>query len=155
MGSEVALVRYDAARAALQKAHSVDEAKAIHYKAEAVRAYARQVNDTDMVSWASEIKLRAMRRMGELLGPGGVERDRGKGGDRRSLSRPLIVKLPDLGVSLNASSLAQRIAAVPEKEFEKHLESMRAEHKEVTVAGVARLLESSRPHVSHKSPAQQ
>ena len=73
------LVKYEAARVALKEARRVDEAKDIHDKAEAVRAYARQVNDTEMVSWASEIKLRAMRRMGELLKGTVVH-----GGDRRS-----------------------------------------------------------------------
>ena len=61
MNSSLGLVRYDAARHALAEARSVDEMKDIKDRAEAIRAYGVQVNDTDMVSWASEIKLRAMR----------------------------------------------------------------------------------------------
>src|SRR5436190_24257726 len=61
------LVQYDAARKALQAAHSVDEVRDIKDKAEAVRAYARQAGDTEMQNWAVEIKLRAERRAGELL----------------------------------------------------------------------------------------
>ena len=55
-----------------------------------------------------------MRRMGELLGPGGVEREQ-RGGDRRSKSKPSILKLSDLEISRDTSSLAQRIIPVPER----------------------------------------
>lgn len=140
---EYQLVKYEAARIALLEAKSVDEAKDIHDKAEAIRAYARQANDNEMVSWASEIKLRAMRRMGELLGSEGVERDRGKGGDRKSQSRPTTVKLADFGISRDASSLSQKIATVPEQIFENHLIGMREQHREITVAGIARLIEQN------------
>ncbi|MBA7548173.1 hypothetical protein ES705_40620 [subsurface metagenome] len=64
------LVRYEAARIALREAKDVDEVKDIHDKVEAIRAYARQANDIEMVSWATKIKLQAIRRMGELLKEG-------------------------------------------------------------------------------------
>lgn len=62
------LVRYDAARHALQVAHSVDEAKEIRDQASALQAYARQRNDVDMERWVAEIKLRATVRIGEISG---------------------------------------------------------------------------------------
>lgn len=55
----VKLVRYDAARAALEKAWQVDEVKAIQGQAAAVKAYAKQVNDREMQSWAQEIYIPA------------------------------------------------------------------------------------------------
>src|SRR6516165_9568178 len=66
-GNELGLVKYDAARHALQAARTVDEVKSIKNKAEAVRMYALQAHDAEMVNLATEIKVRAMRRLGELL----------------------------------------------------------------------------------------
>ncbi len=66
-----------------------------------------------IVSWASEIKLLSMRRMGELLGP-----KAGAQGRRTDLIlHEYKVKPPslsELGVTAKISSLAQKIAAVPE-----------------------------------------
>jgi hypothetical protein len=71
-----------------------------------------------------EIRRRAERRVGQLLKETAErgERDTGQGGDRRSKSRPAILKVGDLGLSLDQSSNWQRVASLSEEEFEANVE---------------------------------
>ncbi len=61
------LVRYEAMRSAIAVCHSVDEIKDLHDKALALELYTRQARDLDAEKQASDIRLRAERRAGELL----------------------------------------------------------------------------------------
>lgn len=105
--NETGLVRYDAARKALQSAVHVDEVKDIRDKAAAMAAYARQANDTELQQWATEIKVRAERRAGELL----AQMPKAKGGNPNLPTPTADVgvesaapTLADLGITYNQSS---------------------------------------------------
>ena len=63
------LVKFDAAKQAIETAASIDEVKDIRDRAEAFRAYAKQAHfSLKMQNQCSEIKVRAERRAGNLLG---------------------------------------------------------------------------------------
>lgn len=115
----VRLIKYEAARVALKEASQIDEVKDIRDKAQALAAYARQAKNDDMIVWATEIKLRAERRAGEML----AETERAKGGNPKltptlgeGVGNPT---LADVGLTAKQSSSFQAIAAIPEDKFEE------------------------------------
>ena len=137
MSHKTALVKYDAARRALAAARTSDEAKDIRDKAEAMRVYARQAKDRQLEVDAAEIRIRAERRLGELIkaqketvglatggqpyhstGPREVPVENRPTGPRKvPVQEP--PTLSEVGISKNLSSRAQKLAAVPEDKFEE------------------------------------
>lgn len=121
-----ALVRYDAMCRAIAEAHAVDEVKDIHDKAVALEAYARQACNTDAEREATEIRLRAERKVGQLLkktdkakGARGQLQGRDPSGGR--IARPPedeMRTLKNIGISKDQSSKWQKLADMPEEEFE-------------------------------------
>jgi hypothetical protein len=130
-----ATIRYDEMCSAIAAAYEVDEVKHIRDKALAIEVYAKQAMNVEAERQACEIRLRAERRTGQLLG----EREKAKGGgDQRSdhPSPPVSgapKPLAELGISHNQSSNWQKLAAVPEETFE---ETLKAPGKKPSTNGI-------------------
>jgi hypothetical protein len=90
---------------------------------------------------AAEAHLRTQRRAGELLAqlprnPGGRPRQRSAGQGGPS-NQPITLR--ELGVDVHESHRWQRIAAVPEQQFEEYINECRARDAELTIAGMLKL----------------
>ncbi|MGH8553409.1 MAG: MT-A70 family methyltransferase, partial [Methylococcales bacterium] len=134
------LIKYEAARTALAEAHRIDEVKDIRDKAEALRAYARQAGDIEMVNWAAEIKVRAERKAGELLIEMKDNGERhGKGRIENQMYRGGTFKLHDMELNRNQSSRYQQIARIPETAFEAKIANAKESGKEITSVGMRKL----------------
>jgi hypothetical protein len=116
-------VRYDEMCRAINAAYEVDEVKDIRDKARAMEVYLRQARNTEAERRACEIRLRAERKAGALL----AERDKNRGGGEAGVGRAGGMRsdapttLSGLGISKQQSANWQRLAAVPEDEFEAAL----------------------------------
>lgn len=113
--TEIVPFRYNAMVQAIAECHRIDELKEFGAKAAALQHYFRQANNFDAEHQAAQIRVRAFRRAGQLLKTMKESGERPAG--RRKKSRD-DTTLSDLGISKDDSSRAQKLAEIPEKEFE-------------------------------------
>jgi hypothetical protein len=120
------LTKYEAAKKALAEAYRFDEVKDIRDKAVAMRMYAMQAKDRVLQDYANEIRLRAERRIGEMLcdtelNKGGAEPGVGRRGGKNAVVNGdrILPKLSDLGISKSQSSNWQKLANIPDNDFEE------------------------------------
>lgn len=155
-----ALALYERMCTAIAECSRVDEAKDIRDKAQALEAYYRQARNLDAEREAANVRLRAERRVGELLkdlaraapeerSPG---RPAGNTSDDvtnfQSISEqarchgpsPYAQALADQGMSRQAAHRFQALADIPQERFEQAL----AAPEKPTTAGLLRHAEARR-----------
>lgn len=154
-----ALIHFNRAKSELAKATNIDEVKTIRDKAEALRVYAKQAGEClEMQNQCAEIKIRAERRAGEMLK--NMPKNTG-GGDTSggNIVQPPQEppKLSDIGINKSQSSRWQKIAEIPEEDFEKHIIETKEKKGELTSYSVQKLAlqikqpqETETPDLPHK-----
>lgn len=150
------LIKYEAACRAIAECKSVDEVKSWADKAAAMQAYGRMAQDKTMEVDAAEIRIRAERRLGEML----ADADLQKGGrpaqetgrQQRPVSAPTLAQA---GISKDLSSRAQKLAAVPEAEFESALAEKRERDRKEGARVSAKLEKAGAKVLNAKSAAEQ
>jgi hypothetical protein len=116
--------RYDAMCRAIDAAYEVDEVKEIRDQARAFEVYAQQAQNREAELRACEIRLRAERKAGLLLRVMVKAKGAAEPGTQRGSTRSPDVTastLADLGVSKDQSAKWQRLADVPDDQFEAAL----------------------------------
>ena len=125
-------------------------------KAEAVKAYARKARlGREIFVEASIVKARAERRLGEML----RETPLAKATPGNQYTGALGSKdadgaytLESLGLTKSDSSRLQRVASLPPETFEEHVAQNLAANREVTTAGLLRLLAAhNKPKVAKEN----
>ncbi|WP_374290171.1 hypothetical protein [Paenirhodobacter enshiensis] len=117
------LVKYEAACRAVADAASIDEAKDFRDKSEAMRAYAKQAKNKQLEVQAAEIRIRAERRIGELMNAqrdAGALATAGRPSDKiGSKTNPISAAptLAEVGIDKKLADRARKYAAIPEDEF--------------------------------------
>jgi hypothetical protein len=123
------LIKYEAACTAIAECKAVDEVKAWADKAAAMQAYGRMAKDKTLEVDAAEIRIRAERRLGELISAQKASAGLNSGAAGLGInqysevrsSETTAPKLADMGISKDLSSRSQKLAAVPEAEFESEV----------------------------------
>jgi hypothetical protein len=113
------LVKYDAMVTAIQICEKVDEVKDIRDKAVALEAYAKQANNMEAERQCALIRVRAERKCGQMLrdtekAPAGRPKESVEPDDQLTTPKTL----SDMGITKDQSSTWQKLANVPEDEFE-------------------------------------
>ena len=127
----------------LAEAKTVDEIKEIRDKSEVVKAYAKKARlGQDIVIQAATIKVRAERRLGQILRKTPLA-DSAPGNQHshsdRSHDATGPVRLKDLGITKSDSSRAQQIARLPKSTFDHHVADCLNSRREPTTAGLLKL----------------
>lgn len=135
-----ALAILDTAHRALAEATTVEAVLDMRAKLDAVQTYMQQTKrfPIEKLVALAELKARAIRKLGDMLKAEDMH-----GGDRSSSSSASSLKRH--GIPHNASSEAQRLAALPDDDFEQLLAAARERGEPITLVELNAL---AKPHAA-------
>ena len=110
-----ALIRYDAACAALAAAVTADEVMSVHTSAKAIEAVARVAKNFDLEIDAVKLRTRAEARLGEMLQEAeknGIIAAHGGKRDQDSATESCPVTLKEIGVDGKLSARSRRLSGI-------------------------------------------
>ena len=120
------LTLYENAKYAIAEYKTVDEVKDFRDKAVAIEAYAKQANDMELEWDAARARVRAERKCGELLAKlkktPGVRNDLTSSGGVEEVSEYAQAR-DRAGLNNDQAAAFQKLAAVPEEEFEQAVDN--------------------------------
>ena len=123
----------------IKSSTSMPQLKELKNKAKAWEEYYKASGfGLEAQNLGAEIKLRAERKMGELL-PKLIQH----GGDKASRLQNETLLLEDLGISKSQSFRYKQLNQISDKEFEKFFSDLRARFMEITTAGLINLLKGT------------
>jgi N6-adenosine-specific RNA methylase IME4 len=145
------------AERALVEAKTVDEVKDYRDKAAAVKAYAKKAKlGQKLVVEAAVVKLRAERRLGEILQSidfaHGTPGNQYTGPQASTEEKTQPIRLRDLGITKSDSSRSQRAANLPADLFERYIADNVQTQREPTMAGLLRLYRTGFPVMATTMP---
>jgi N6-adenosine-specific RNA methylase IME4 len=123
------LIKYDAARRAIAEAVAIDEVRGIRDQSIAMRACARVAKDRQMEADAVELRMRATRRLAELIGAQKEAIGLSRGGRpiKTGFSdNPVLPTLAMQGIDKNLAHDARVLGKLSEQEFEEKITDARA-----------------------------
>jgi len=142
---DTALVKLDAARRMLAEAKDVYDLMDLRDQAATVQAWIRRRDlSLDDENRAAELRVRAEREIGRRL-----KESVRPGNPQLSTELTIGTRLPQ-GISRNQSSQYQRMAAVSDDDFERHMAEAKQAKERITTKGVVNLATEGpqKPHVA-------
>lgn len=137
-----AIIELSKARRALASATSFDDVLSIRDTAEAARVYARAAKlSLEAMNEATTVKLMAERKAGGMLAESGLS---------KGCNAPL--RLADIDVSRMQSSRWQRLASIPESDFNRFIEEAKEAERELTTAGALKFAKQLAASGSQAAP---
>lgn len=138
--SELGLIKYDSMVHSIAECRAIDEIKDFRDKAKALQLYAQQAKNREAEAQCAEIRLRAERKCGVLIREEQAAGELATRADGADLSRNTTSKktLNDINLSRDQSSKFQKLADIPDAEFEKRLADTKDRGDVPTTEGIIR-----------------